>query len=930
MKLIYTLSIVFFSFGLLAQKPPLKHDVYDQWKNIQELVLSKDGRFTALVINPQEGDGTTLIFQGNKQIQSLERAQQIKFSHNGKYLFAIVKPPHQEMRKAKLEKKKKDDLPKDAFIWMRLPNGTPDTIKDAIGFEMPEKAGDWIVVKVSPKKKSKKKTENPEKKDFEMDQDGEDNDAKDSKSFDLVLMQPDTKSRHQWERVSTFAWPDTAHLLLFATESKDSTIKATVQLFRFTDSVASILDSGKTVYNNLSCHPTGKWFCYMASPDSAKAKIKTYEWVLYRDGKKRWTRPWQWNDTMVISHEFTPVFDASGERLYFGIAPKPKEIPEDTLTLPEEKVKLDIWSWHDPLIQPMQLKQLDRDKKRSYRMVYLLKDNKFVQLTNNQVPDARFSREYPTEWVYGWNDKPYQIRQTWESNIPKDLWVLNTKDGKKRRIAREVRAQAFMSPFGKYLTWYDYDKRIWFVYSIARKTILAANRECPFPTWQEDWDMPAQPNPYGQAGWSNDDGHFIFYDQYDLWAFDPEKDALTCLTNGIGRETRVRLRYQRKNSDDWFRDFTQEVYLTGFNEVDKSTHLYRWTPDLALPEHLFGGPFNIEDFKVAEKAKVFVHRRGNFMDFPEVYRSTEIPGLGTRLTKTNPQQKNFNWGTVSLISWQSYQGLELEGLVYKPEDFDSTKQYPLVVYFYETYSDLLHRHYVPQPSWSIVNIPYFVSNGYVVFVPDIRYQTGAPGPSAFDCIMSGTDVLAALPWIDSTRMGIQGQSWGGYQVAYLVTQTNRFRAAMAGAPVSNMTSAYGGIRWGSGMARSFQYEQSQSRIGANLWEARDKYLDNSPLFFADKVNTPLLMMHNDQDEAVPWYQGIEYYIALRRLQRPVWMLVYNGEAHNLRKRHNRKDYTVRLQQFFDHYLMGHPAPAWMAEGLPAIDKGIRDGFELMD
>jgi len=218
----------------------------------------------------------------------------------------------------------------------------------------------------------------------------------------------------------------------------------------------------------------------------------------------------------------------------------------------------------------------------------------------------------------------------------------------------------------------------------------------------------------------------------------------------------------------------------------------------------------------------------------------------------------------------------------------------------------------------------------VVFVPDIKYTTGNPGGSAYNCILPGVEKLEQEKWIDSKRMAIQGQSWGGYQVAWLVTQTDKFAAAMAGAPVSNMTSAYGGIRWGSGMARAFQYEQSQSRLGTTLWENRETYINNSPLFFADKVNTPLLMMHNDHDEAVPWYQGIEYFVALRRFQKPVWMLVYNGEAHNLKKRHNRKDLTIRMQQFFDHYLKDAPKPVWMEHGIPAVEKGRNYGLELLE
>ncbi|MFH2095158.1 MAG: prolyl oligopeptidase family serine peptidase, partial [Bacteroidota bacterium] len=218
--------------------------------------------------------------------------------------------------------------------------------------------------------------------------------------------------------------------------------------------------------------------------------------------------------------------------------------------------------------------------------------------------------------------------------------------------------------------------------------------------------------------------------------------------------------------------------------------------------------------------------------------------------------------------------------------------------------------------------------GYVIFIPDIHYGTGTPGKDASDAIISGTDYILSKGFVDENRIGLQGQSWGGYQVAWLITQTNKYAAAMAGAPVSNMISAYGGIRWESGISRQFQYEVAQSRIGASLWEKPDLYLENSPVFFADRVNTPLLIMHNDNDGAVPWYQGIEYFTALKRLQKPVWMLTYNDEDHNLKNRPNCMDLSIRMAQFFDHYLKDAPAPVWMVNGIPAVKKGKENGYQM--
>jgi dipeptidyl aminopeptidase/acylaminoacyl peptidase len=207
-----------------------------------------------------------------------------------------------------------------------------------------------------------------------------------------------------------------------------------------------------------------------------------------------------------------------------------------------------------------------------------------------------------------------------------------------------------------------------------------------------------------------------------------------------------------------------------------------------------------------------------------------------------------------------------------------------------------------------------------VLEPDIVYTIGHPGQSALKCVMPAIQAVVDKGFVNEKAIGIQGHSWGGYQIAYIVTQTNRFTAAEAGAPVSNMTSAYSGIHWGTGLPRQFQYEHTQSRIGGNLWDAPLQFIENSPVFQANRVQTPLMILANDADDAVPWYQGIEYYLALRRLGKEVYMWDYNGEPHHLNKRVNQKDYTVRMQQFFDHYLKGAPMPKWMEKGIPYLDR----------
>jgi dipeptidyl aminopeptidase/acylaminoacyl peptidase len=243
----------------------------------------------------------------------------------------------------------------------------------------------------------------------------------------------------------------------------------------------------------------------------------------------------------------------------------------------------------------------------------------------------------------------------------------------------------------------------------------------------------------------------------------------------------------------------------------------------------------------------------------------------------------------------------------------------VLVYFYRFFSQRLHEFNQPavnhRPSF-----PLYASNGYVVFLPDVRFEVGRPGFSSTKCVVPGVQHLIDIGIADPNAIALHGHSWSGYQTAFMVTQTNIFTTAIAGAPVGNMTSAYSGIRLGSGLARQFQYEMSQSRLSGSLWEARDDYIDNSPVFFADKIQTPILILHGDVDDAVPWEQSIEFYLALRRNGKEAVFLQYNDEPHHPQKYPNKLDWAMKMKEWLDHYLKGAPAPEWISKGIPYTGK----------
>jgi dipeptidyl aminopeptidase/acylaminoacyl peptidase len=360
--------------------------------------------------------------------------------------------------------------------------------------------------------------------------------------------------------------------------------------------------------------------------------------------------------------------------------------------------------------------------------------------------------------------------------------------------------------------------------------------------------------------------------------------------------------------------------LRAFEEATKHSGFYRARVGADTPpERVVMAPRNFGGLQKARKAEQYLLTQQTYREFPDLWTGTSIASV-TKISNANPQDAEYPRGAVELVSWLNSDNVPLQGLLFKPEGFDPSKQYPMVSYYYEKLSDGLHNYVAPSGR-NNVNPLVYNSLGYLVFMPDIVYTDGQPGPSAAKAIIPGVQSLIAKGFVDPKRLGITGQSWGGYQTNYLITVTNMFAAAVPNATVVNMTSAYGGIRWASGVARTMQYEHTQSRIGGSLWQYPERYIENSPLFRLDRVTTPVLFMANDNDGAVPWYQGIEFYVAMRRLQKEAYMVVYNGDEHNPTKRANQKDIDKKMQEFFATKLLGAPPTAWMVRGIPFLEKG---------
>ncbi|MBI1836927.1 MAG: S9 family peptidase [Flavobacteriia bacterium] len=926
MKNILIICVTIISLNVHSQKKIIDNTTYQEWKKIENQIISNDGKFISYFVTPLKGDGFVYIYNTiSGKLDSISRAYKPNFTPNSKCLVFKISAGYDTLRKCELNKIEKSKWPKDSLGIYFLANDSLVKIPAVKSFTIPE-FGDWIAYTVdSNTLKSGKKT----KKHYWIKKNKPVDYKSDGKLF--TAFNPMTNKKYQYKDVTDYVVSDSGKYIALTIHQKIKTDSFQLALLE-TKTGNYFLDKAKrTFISDFTFNKQETKGAFLISADTNENKL--IDLAIYDIPTKTWKILVDTNNTAFsklesVSENRSPNFTEDGSKLYFGVNERPIQEPKDTL-LESEKVKLDIWHYKDKRLQPQQLKELKRDVAKNDLYIYHFDSQKYIKLSNDTLtvyPQDKLIGNY----LFAVSREQHQGTYNWTSPNLEDHYRVNVITGEISVLKKNVGFGGELSPKGNYYTYFDGEQKNHYIIDLEKNKTTCITCSRKDVNWQFDNNgTPEVAAPLGIMGWFKDENKVLIQSEYDVWSYSLDTKLLSSITLEEGMRTKTKLILNYWTSDSVYVDYSI-IYLNGLNDQTKARTIYTLTDhsnhvDMNL---VYSTPMEITVLMRSKNKETILIRKMTVKDYPDIHVLDAFFKNEKIASNVNPQQSLYNWATVEMVSWKAYDGTPLQGLLYKPEDYDSTKKYPLLVYYYELYSDEINNYYAPKPTASIIFPTEYASAGYFVFIPDIRYKSGYPAKSAYNCIMSGTDkVLKLYPAIDSLRMGLQGQSWGGYQTAQLITMTTRFKAAMAGAPVSNMFSAYGGIRWGSGLNRQFQYEKQQSRIGKTIWDAPELYFENSPLFHIPNIQTPLLIMANDEDGAVPWYQGIEMFTAMKRLGKPVWMFNYNGDDHNLMKTANRIDLSIRMRQFFDYYLQGKPAPIWLVDGIPAIDKGKKMGYE---
>jgi len=940
LALLLTLSLIFSPNSLISSPQPENQprpleSIQDimAWKNIRSPVISDNGEWFAYYLTPNEGDGEVIIRQtrGDKvyrfpigQSSRYQRPGRLAFSCDAKWLAYTISPSQKEAKKLRQQKKK---------IYRRvglvnLTTGKKIEFDQVKQFAFSPKNPRWLALHKYPPESQKKEKEK-------------------WSGSDLILYDLANATKLNIGNVSEFAFDDQGNWLAWIIDAKDKTGNG-IQLRSLKTGKVIVLDNDQAVYKKLTWAEDKEALAVLKGKEDKKFKEPlysllgfshlsqpSYQKIIYDPGQDKSFpenmtlspfRTPEWNDDLTAlfvgyhevepkeDAETTPKEEASGQEKApaKGKAPAKSAPPTDKIA-EEDLPGLVIWHWRDKRLQSMQQVQAKRDKEFSYLGVYWIKEKKFVRLANEKLRRVEPTPKY--RWALGFDNSPYELMGNLDGRHYQDIYVIDLKTGQRRLALKKCRWYFGASPEGTHILYYQDGH--FYTYDLKSGESRNITQQVPTSFINTEDDHNVVKPPIRPFGWVKGGQAVLLSDNWDVWLVPISSGKATNLTvNGRDKGIRYRRRFRLDPKEKGI-DLSQPQYFTAYGEWTKKGGLVRLDRGRPPAKTLLWDDALFSRLIKAKNKEVYLYTRETYKDYPDFYVAGPDLKNGRRLTEANPQQKEFLWSPGSiLVNYQSAKGDKLQAALFLPANYEKGKTYPTIVYIYEKLSQSFHRYFTPYANG--FNKSVYTSRGYAVLMPDIVYKVNDPGMSAVWCVLPAIKAAIATGVVDENRIGLHGHSWGGYQTAFLVTQTDLFKAAVAGAPLTNMISMYSSIYWNTGSANQPIFESSQGRFKGGYWDYLEAYLRNSPVIHAKKVKTPLLILHNDKDGAVDWNQGIEYYNTLRRLQKPVIMLQYKGENHGLRKLPNQKDYTVRMMEFFDHYLKGKPAPMWLKEGIPHL------------
>ncbi|WP_409415783.1 prolyl oligopeptidase family serine peptidase [Flavobacterium sp. PS2] len=732
----------------------------------------------------------------------------------------------------------------------------------------------------------------------------------------LIIRNPDGTILERIEGVNEFLMDPTTQMILYTTTINNTHAITLLELSR--KNKKTVLLSGMSSFTNLVWQKKAKALSFIQkSTDVLGAGNTVFYYTLF--DKKLYIpnteiRQKFLGDSLLIqTGGYELKISDDMQKVFFIVEQNNRS--KDTL----KDSDVQLWNGNAKWIYPMEEKQ--KASKGIHLALWYPKKDSYQLISNDTLPQFMLTGDQKYAIIS--NTKQYEPQYAFEG--PRDFYLVNLSSGKKELFLKKHYGYVLYttpSPDGKYIAYFQ--KKNWWVYDIAKKTHTNITQNKKQSFLHNEKEHPQNESAFSNLGWTPQDKEIILYDAYDLWAISPDGISARRLTHGRETQTRFRLAgysnrtVEKPNYTGMIHDpidLNQGLLLETTNK-EGAFGYYKWSLK-SNDKLILSSNTRLDQLIQSTSTDTFVYREQRYDLSPRLMLQNHLDKVPKLIVESNPQQREFYWGKSELIQYKNTKGESLQAILYYPAAYTSQKKYPMIVYIYEKLSQSLHNKYINPSQFTgdgVFNISTFTTQGYFVLAPDISYEIGNVGISATDCVVSATNKVIAQGLVLPNKIGLIGHSFGGYETDFIITQTSLFASAVAGSAATNLTSFYLTVG-ASGRPDMWRFESQQWRMGKSLFDDKTGYDRNSPIVHVKNITTPLLSWTGGNDKQVNWNQSIEFYLALRRLQKQHIMLLYPKEGHNLSNNQNRKDLFTRLHQWFDYHLKDIPPAFWIKSGL---------------
>ncbi|HEV8204666.1 MAG TPA: hypothetical protein VGP98_10535, partial [Pyrinomonadaceae bacterium] len=674
-----------------AAKRPITHQDYDSWRSISAQQISRDGKFVAYAYVPQDGDGEIVVRNiatgvdwraprgyrppvpppddpgTNVAEFQAEQARLLRpvFTADVRFVVFTIEPTKAEVNKAKKEKKKPEEMPKNGLGIMDLTNGTVIRIERVKSFRVPEDGSGYFayLMEAKPEEKPAGPASPEASPSVEATapvmgptpsptpRAASSRGKKKEYGSELVLRNTATANERKFNDVLDFTISRDAKSLVFTVSSRKEDGNGVYAVTTDNDSEPVALLSGKGKYQRLTWDEDNTQLAFTSDKEDAGAKqpkFRVYEWNRKDPQATEVVSVSSpgFRKEFVVSERANLSFSLDGSHLFLGTAPppEPEKNPDEEIPA-DEKVLVDLWHWKDDYVQPIQRIRAEQDRNRSYRAVYDLQSKKFVQLADETMESISPSND--GSYAIGADNRKYRTMSDYDPGLT-DYYLVNTSDGSRKQLLTKQRSNVSLSPNAKYAVYFD--GKDWYSYSVADGSTANLTKNISANFYNEENDTPSIPGSYGIAGWTKNDADVLIYDRYDIWQVSPDGSSAKNLTDGVGRKESTALRYVRLDPRERWIDPDKPMLLSAENQETRDSGFYRdKVNSSALPQKLLMAAKDFNNPAKAKDADVMIMTASRFDQFPDIWVTNSYFKELKRVSNGDAQRAAYNWGTGELV-----------------------------------------------------------------------------------------------------------------------------------------------------------------------------------------------------------------------------------------------------------------------------------------